>query len=155
MSACPQLSPASLPAQPADPEAVRAFEDALLAHPQVQIETQHVIHGGMCARTIRIPAGVALTGALLGVDNICIAHGDITVTTDRGPVRLTGYHVIGAAAGRKRAGVAHADTYWTTVWRTALTDLQAIEDELTVEADRLQTRQALAAQTKEPLECPQ
>lgn len=108
--------------------------------PQVDLSTSHVVHGGMCARTIVIPAGTILTGALTNADNICVMCGDITVTTDDGPVRLTGFHVLPAQAGFKRAGVTHADTYWTTVWPTSLTDVDAIEDEMTSESGQLQTR---------------
>ena len=34
---------------------------------QVPIETRHVLHAGMYARTICIPAGVLITGALVKV----------------------------------------------------------------------------------------
>ncbi|MBU0593352.1 MAG: hypothetical protein KKH74_06390 [Gammaproteobacteria bacterium] len=122
------------------PEAVRQLEHHLLALPQVDLSTSHIVHGGMCARTIMIPAGTVLTGALTNIDNICVVHGDITVTTDKGLTRLTGFHVLPAAAGFKRAGVAHADTMWTTIWPTALEDIAAIEDEMTSESNMLQTR---------------
>lgn len=94
----------------------------------------------MYARTIFIPAGVALTGALTEMDNICVLYGDITVTTDEGTQRLTGFNVLPAKRGAKRAGVTHADTWWATVIPTELTDIDAIEDAMTTEADRLQTR---------------
>ena len=124
-------------------EAVRELEVFLLELPQVEMDTTHVVHGGMCARTIMIPAGVVLTGALTNCDNICIVCGDITVTTDEGAKRLTGYNVLPANSGAKRAGVAHADTWWTMVWPTSLTDIQAIEDEMTDESAILQTRRKL------------
>ena len=130
-------------------DAVRALERELAALPQVDLSTAHLIHGGMYARTILIPAGVALTGALTEMDNICVLYGDITVTTDEGTKRLTGFNVLPAKAGAKRAGVTHADTWWTTIIPTELTDIAAIEEAMTGEADRLQTRNpALADQTK-------
>lgn len=73
-------------------------------------------------------------------DNVCVMHGGITVTTDDGPQVLEGFHVLPALAGSKRAGVAHLDTWWTTLWTTDLEDVSAIEESLTHEADRLQTR---------------
>jgi len=124
----------------ASPEAVRELERHMLQLPQVDLSTENVVHGGMCARTILIPAGTVLTGALTNCDNICVLHGDISVTTDDGTVRLTGFHVLPARAGFKRAGWAHADTYWTTVWPTELTDIKSIEDEMTDESSLLQTR---------------
>lgn len=121
-------------------DAVRRFEDAVAEMPQVDLSTENLVHGGMCARTIFIPAGTVLTGALTSMDNVCVMFGDIEVTTDDGPQRLTGYHVLPAKAGAKRAGFAHADTWWTTIWPTDLTDIEAIEDEATSESARLQTR---------------
>jgi hypothetical protein len=119
---------------------VAELESLLLTVPQVDLSTSNLIHAGMCSRTIFIPAGVMLTGALTNIDNICITSGDITVTTDEGTVRFTGYHVLPATKGNKRAGIAHADTYWTTVWKTDLTDITDIEDEMTSESDMLQSR---------------
>lgn len=126
-----------------DPASVRALESALLGLPQVDLQTQHLVHGGLYARTILIPAGTVLTGALTNMDNVCVVSGDITVTTDGGVQRLTGFHVIGAKAGAKRAGVAHADTWWTTLIPTdGLADVGEIEAVMTDEVDALQTRRA-------------
>jgi hypothetical protein len=123
--------------------AVRELEDVLLTLPQVDFNLSHVIHAGMCARTMMIPAGVALTGALTNIDNTCIVCGDITVTTDDGPKRLTGYHVLPAKLGAKRAGFAHADTWWTTIHRTDLVSISDIEDEMTDESAGLGSRRQL------------
>jgi hypothetical protein len=127
---------------------VAELESLLLTVPQVDLSTANLIHAGMCARTIFIPAGVMLTGALTNLDNICITSGDITVTTDDGTVRFTGYHVLPATKGNKRAGIAHADTYWTTVWKTDLTDITEIEDEMTNESEILQSRKSNNSQIK-------
>ena len=121
-------------------EAVRDLEQCLLDHPQVDLGVSHVIHGGMCARTGMIPAGTVLTGALTNMDNICVMYGDITVTTDEGAQRLTGFNVLPAKAGAKRAGVTHSDTWWTTILQTDLTDIVSIEDAMTDESVLLLTR---------------
>lgn len=130
----------SLPSLMASPEAVRALEREMLKLPQVDLDTTHLVHGGLYARTIMIPAGTVLTGALTNCDNVCVMCGDITVTTDDGTLRLTGYHVIPARAGSKRAGVAHADTMWTTILQTDELEIDRIEAQMTGEADMLQTR---------------
>lgn len=124
-------------------EAVAKAEAFALTLPQVDLQTQHLVHGGMCARTIFIPAGTFLTGALTEMDNVCVMFGDIEVTTDDGPVRLVGFHVLAAKAGAKRAGRTFADTWWTTVWPTKLTEIADIEDEMTREAAKLQTRRLI------------
>lgn len=133
------------------PDAVRNLERHMLDLPQVGLSTSNVIHGGLCARTILIPAGTVLTGALTNISNICIVSGDITVTTDDGVRRFTGFHVLPANPGAKRAGVAHADTYWTTIWPTELRDIHAIEDEMSGEASMLQTRRAGICYEQNPL----
>jgi hypothetical protein len=133
------------------PDAVRELERGLLALPQIDLHTEQLVHAGMAARTILIPAGTVLTGAQTNIDNLCVMFGDITVTTDEGAKRLTGFHVLAAAAGFKRAGLAHADTWWTTIHRTDLTDLEAIEDEMTSESAMLQTRTLSLACEEHPL----
>lgn len=131
----------------ADGSAVEALERMVLEQPQVDLRTEHALSGGVYARTIHIPAGTVLTGATHKKDHVNVVIGDITVTTDEGPVRFTGYHVIPTKAGSKRAGFAHADTAWTTICRTDLTDIEAIEDELVEESARLQTRMAALSNT--------
>lgn len=127
----------------ADPEAVRQMEDILLQHPQVDLHTEHYLDlvGGMYVRTITIPAGTVLTGALSRVDHLCIVSGDITVTTDEGPKHITGSGILlPVKAGSKRAGIAHANTTWSTVFRTDCQTIEEAEQEFTGEAERLQSR---------------
>lgn len=136
----------SLPSIPPQLEAVRRLEEELYKLPQIDLHTMHQVFGGMCARTIFIPRGTALTGALTKRDNLCIVHGEILVTTDEGTVHLAGFNVLPAKAGAKRAGFALSDTIWTTIWTTELQDISAIEDEMTDESTMLQTRKALPYQ---------
>lgn len=133
---------------PSTNDAVAALSDMLLTLPQTDLGTKHLVHAGMYARTIFIPTGTVLTGAMTSADNICVVHGDITVTTDDGAQRLTGFNVLPATAGKRRAGVAHADTWWCTLWPTALTNAREIEDSLTPEADKLQSRRELLEVTQ-------
>jgi hypothetical protein len=120
-------------------ELVSRFEDVAISMPQVHIETTHLLHGGMYARTIRIPANTMLTGTLTSCDNICIVDGDITVTTDAGPQRLTGFNVLPATKGARRAGITHSETNWTTIIPTNATTVEQAEADLTSEPQRLQT----------------
>lgn len=123
---------------------VAALEAELLKHPQRTLDTSHEIHGGMYARTVLIPAGTLLTGAMTAVDNICVIVGDITVTTDEGPRRIVGHHVLPAARGTKRMGYAHSDTWWTMVMPTSADTVDGAEDAMTPESDRLQSRSFVA-----------
>jgi hypothetical protein len=134
-------------------DAVRVLEQECLKQPQVQIGLTHHLSGGMYARTGVIKAGCLLIGAEHKTDHINIMYGDISVTTDDGVQRLTGYHVLPTKAGKKRAGVAHADTVWTTICRTDETELSKIEDELVVESNQLQSRNQELTNDKEELPC--
>lgn len=119
---------------------VRALERHVLALPQTPIKTDHVLHGGMYARTILIPAETVLTGALIQVPTMLIIVGDALVTRDGASVRLTGHHVLPAAAGRKTAFVTIADTHVTMMFPTAARTVEAAEAEFTAEANGLMSR---------------
>jgi hypothetical protein len=95
------------------------------------------------------PGRHVLTGCQTNLDNVCIVLGDITVTTDDGPARLTGFHMLPANRGTKRVGHAHADTWWVTVHHTTLTDQRDIEDEMTDESAELNSRRLLELTTDE------
>lgn len=128
-------------------EQVRRLENLLLMLPQIDLQTQHIIHGEVSARWGLIPKGCSMTGAITNRDNICVLFGDITVTTDDGPRRLIGFHVLAAQAGAKRVGDANEDTWWATLHHTKLTDIREIEDEMTDESARLLTRRPKLAST--------
>lgn len=119
---------------------VKRLEQIILAAPQVDLLTTHNLEGGMYARTIYLEAGTVLTGAVHKTDHLNIVFGDISVTTDEGVQRITGYHVIETKAGMKRAGYAHAATAWTTICKTEKKVLSDIEDDLVEDSDKLQTR---------------
>jgi hypothetical protein len=120
---------------------VRALERHVLTLPQTPIATHHVLHGRMYVRTILIPAGTVLTGALIRVPTMVIVAGDALVTLgDGGSMRLAGYHVLPASAGRKTAFVTHADTHVTMIFPTAARTVEEAEAEFTEEADGLCSR---------------
>lgn len=119
---------------------VRAFEAQALALPQVDIATHHVIHGGMYARTICIPAGVVLTGAQIKLATVLIVSGHVRVTVGEETRELEGYHVLAASAGRKQAFLALADTHLTMVFPSRAACVEDAEREFTDESDRLFSR---------------
>jgi hypothetical protein len=139
------------PAAPSN-EQVSRLERAMLEMPQLDLQTCHCLSGMVYARSIFIPAGGVLTGAEHKKDHVNIVFGDITVSTDDGMKRLTGFHVLPTKAGMKRVGYAHEDTHWVTCCHTQLEDIPAIEDELVKDAHLLQTRRAITFDTKEKLE---
>jgi hypothetical protein len=122
-------------------EKVRRLESEMLKMPQVNIETRHVIHGGMYARSITIPAGVVLTGALIKVATLLIVTGHTTVYIGEETRELQGCNVIPASGGRKQVFVAHADTELTVIFPTTARTVEEAEREFTDEYDLLASHQ--------------
>ncbi|WP_284459615.1 hypothetical protein [Cupriavidus campinensis] len=132
---------AILPMSPDSIARVAALEQQILACPQVEIHTQHVLHAGMYARTIVIPGGVVLTGALVKVPTILTVSGDVLVSRgeDDG-LHITGTAVLPASAGRKQAFIAYADTTVTMVFPTRAATIEEAEAEFTDDTDMLMSR---------------
>lgn len=135
------LGKPSLPAMPDDAIAkVRQAEDRLINLPQVPLETRHTLHAGMYARTITIPAGCVITGALIKIPTLLIVDGHCEVFTGRDTAVLNGYHVLQAEAHRKQVFLAYTDTKLTMIFPTQATTVEQAENEFTDEADMLLTR---------------
>lgn len=123
-------------------EGITRFEDEVMRQcPQVDIETSDFLHDGIYCRTITVPAGVMVTGALLTKPNIAIISGSGVVNTDQGMVQLDGYHIIASEGGQKRIGWAKEKTYFTMIMRTDAKTVAEAEREMTsdVEYQKLQT----------------
>ncbi len=121
-------------------EKVRALESASLTLPQVDIKTTHLIHGGMYARTIMIPAGVVITGALIKIATILIIDGDVIVYIGDDIIDMNGYNVIPAASGRKQAFLAKSDVHLTMIFPSNAVNIEQAETEFTDEVNMLITR---------------
>ena len=119
---------------------VRELEAITRDLPQVEIATDHVLHGGMYARTICIPAGVVLTGVFIRVPTLLVFDGNATVNAGDDATTLVGYHVLAVSAHRRQAFLAHADTRLTMVFATQAKTVAEAEDEFTDEAHLLFSR---------------
>lgn len=123
-------------------QAVRHFEALNGQQPQVDIPTDHLLHAGMYARTICIPANVVMTGALIKRATILIVHGDCSVFTGEHVRRLTGYCVLQGCAGRKQIFRTYTETHMTMLFPTRATTVEQAEEEFTDEAHRLLSRRS-------------
>ena len=132
------------PMSPAAINRVRQLESFALALPQVSIGTDHVFHAGVYARTIKVPAGVMITGVLIKIPTLLIVQGDAIVHVEDGPFELHGYNVVAAGAGRKQAFVALTDTHLTMIFATDALDVDNAERAFTDELDKLMTRRETA-----------
>lgn len=119
---------------------VRTLEAELLKLPQVDLPTEHFLHAGLYVRTMFLPAGVVATGAHIRLATTLIVSGHVTLFTGEDDVELDGYHVLQAAAGRKTACLAHADSHITMLFATDVETLDAAEEAFTIEPERLATR---------------
>lgn len=132
----------SLPAMSSvDVEKVRGLESILLELEQVPIKTEHHFHAGLYSRTIRIPAGVMITGALIRIPTLLIVSGHATVYIGGESRELCGYQLLPGQAGRKQVFLAHADTALTMVFASEAKTVEQAEAEFTEETDLLMSRQ--------------
>lgn len=130
------------------------LEDELGKFEQFEVPLEHYLSGGMYARHGMIKAGTTFMGAVHKKDHLNVLFGDVTIVLDEGPHRFIGYHVLTCKAGSKRVAFTHADTFWTTIEKTDLTDISEIEDELVENSETLQTRKLGITHSK-PLEIKQ
>lgn len=117
-----------------------SVQDKLLALPQVEIQTDHIIHGGMYTRTIRLGPEVVLMGALVKIPTMLIVSGRTKVFTGESWIELIGYHVIPARAGRKQIFVAQEETSITMIFPTDARTVEEAEQQFTDEHEALMSR---------------
>ncbi len=125
-----------------DVEKVGAIQNEVLKMEQVKMDTDHILHGGMYARTIMIPAGVILTGALIKVATVLIVSGDALVYREGKAHEIVGYNVLAASKHRIMAFVARTDTYLTMIFPSKADSIAQAEEEFTDEAHLLFSRNA-------------
>jgi hypothetical protein len=124
-----------------DIEKVQGLESHLLGIEQVAIQTHHHFHAGLYSRTIRIPAGVMITGALIKIPTLLIVSGHVSVFIGGKSIELVGYHVVPGQAGRKQVFLAHADTDLTMTFATLAKTVEEAESEFTDQPTALMSRQ--------------
>jgi hypothetical protein len=128
-------------------DVVRSLETELLALPQLPMETHHVLHAGLYARTWHIPAGSIVTGVLVKIATVLIVQGDAVLYVGTGDDmeaighrHLTGYSVLAGAAGRKQALVARSDVHATMIFPSRARTVEEAEAEFTDETGLLGSR---------------
>ena len=85
---------AMVPASPAVLAQLDEINKIILSCPQIELATEHLFHGGMYARTIRLQSGTKMMGSLIKLATVLIVHGDCSVLIGDQRVELTGYNVI-------------------------------------------------------------
>lgn len=130
-----------LPATPDDTlKKLLAAQKVLLTTEQVPIPTDHVLHAGMYSRTVTMPQGVVLMGALVRVPTVVITVGAAKVYVGGEWQEVKGYNVLPAKAHRKQIFVSQSALIVTMLFPTQAKTVEEAEREFTEEADLLLSR---------------
>ena len=109
------------------------LEAELKKMPQVDLPVRHFFSRNVYAREMSAPAGCVITGRIHKYSQINIlSKGEVSVLTDEGVIRVKAPYTLVAEPGAKRAFYVHEEAVWTTICGTEQTDIEKIEDELTV-----------------------
>jgi len=96
-------------------EPIYRLEAELLKLPQVNMPVEHAFCAGLYARTMHIPAGTVLTGAIHREESFFLVRkGQLIVSTDSGPRTLAPGDMSVSKIGAKRAGITLTDVEVTT-----------------------------------------
>ena len=96
-------------------EKIEALELQWRKLPQIDIPVTHRHSGGIYVREIIIPKDTLLTGRVYVDDHFDVmVYGDVTVSSDAGRKRFSGFNIFAGNRGKKRAGYAHKETKWLT-----------------------------------------
>lgn len=91
------------------------LEAEILKLPQVEMPVDHDFCNGLYARTMHIPAGTILTGAIHREESFFLVRkGELIVSTDNGPRTIGPGDMSISKIGTKRAGIALTDVEVTT-----------------------------------------
>lgn len=122
-------------------EILSAIEAKMRTMPQIEPKTEHILHGGMYARTVRLDAGVVIVSVLIKVPTILTVNGKCRVFAGDSQYDFDGYSVIPASAGRKMMYATLAPTEITMVFPSKAKTVEEAEREFTDESDGLLSRQ--------------
>lgn len=117
------------------------MENAIFKCPQLDIETSHVLHGGIYTRTIYLPKGALISGVLIKIDTVLTLSGHLGICLGDKTVEYNGYHVLPAGAYRKQIILALNDSHMTMSFATNASTVEQAEEEFTDEAHNLASRQ--------------
>ena len=113
-------------------EQIEALEREMLKGEQIDLPVRDFFSHKCYARELFIPAGTVLIGRVHKFQNLNImSMGELSVLTDDGIKRIKAPYTVSSPPGTKRVAFAHADTLWTTIHGTELTDVDEIEQAFT------------------------
>jgi hypothetical protein len=123
-------------------EIVNRVEAKMRSMPQIEVKTEHILHAGMYARTVRLGARVAIVSVLIKVPTVLTVNGRCKVFAGEEWREFDGYQVIAAQAGRKMIYVTESPTEITMVFPSKAKTVEEAEREFTDEDNMLLSRQS-------------
>jgi hypothetical protein len=128
-----QLAPSS----PTSIEKVRKLTDMLLRLPQTKFMTEHMLHGGLYTRTVRLPKETVVAAVLIKVPTVLIVVGEVDVWSNDELIHVAGYSVLPGSAGRKIAFVTYSDVAMSMVFPTTAATVDEAQRQFTDEHELL------------------
>lgn len=138
----------SLP--PADASTLAQLEQAhneILKFEQIPVHTEHILHGGMYSRTIRLQPETRMVGSLITKATLLIVSGSCSILAGYRRVELEGYNVLAGCPGRKQLFITHTAVEMTMIFATQAKTVEAAENEVFGEADMLMSRKDASGDT--------
>jgi len=137
------------PSTPVAIDKVRRLADALKTLPQTPFVTEHMLHGGLYTRTVRLPPDTVCAAVLIKVPTVLILVGECEVWSNDELITVEGYSVLPGSAGRKIAFVTHSKVAMSMLFPTTATTVDEAqrqftdEHELLVPLDRMDEHRVL------------
>jgi hypothetical protein len=135
------VSPAIFP-PPSPPvlDGLMRLQTLIATLPQIDLPTEHLLHGGMYVRTIRRDTDSVTIGSLINKATILIVNGSCSMLIGDRRVDLEGYNVLAGLPGRKSFSIARGSVEMTMICPTTATTVEEAENEIFAEADQLLSR---------------
>jgi len=135
------LQPIVFPApSPKTLNSIMRLQEVMATLPQIDLPTEHLIHGGMYARTIRRDLDSVTIGSLINKATILIVNGSCSMLIGDRRVDLEGYNILDGMPGRKSFSIARGPVEMTLICPTSATTVAEAENEIFAEAGQLVSR---------------
>lgn len=99
--------------------------------------TEHMIHGGIYTRTVRLPANTVCAAVLINPPTTLIVVGSVDIYTNGELSHVDGATVMKGSAGRKIAFTTHSDVFMSMQFRTDAKTVEEAQREFTDEHELL------------------
>lgn len=136
----PELAPLYTrmsPSSPAAADKVAKLATALKQLPQVTFVTEHMLHGGLYTRTVRLPPGTVCAAVMIKPPTVLILVGDCEVWSNDELIYTHGYSVLPGSAGRKIAFVTRSPVCMSMMFPSTATTVDEAQKQFTDEHELL------------------